>query len=75
MTSEDSRYSAMCPHCGSIHHKTGLIPYHIENESEALPPGLDGVTYCPGSMQNPRNPFYDQRLLWNGQPNTNFKAY
>ena len=51
--------SIMCPHCGRLfdYLEHGLIPRH------------DGVTWCPGGGQYPRDPAADARLLWNGQAN------
>lgn len=56
--------NSMCPHCGGLFEADGLIPYHD------WPKPTRQV--CPGSLQNPRYPESDGRLLWNGKPNEHF---
>ncbi len=55
----------MCPYCGDlVHLRHGLTRAHpLSNRAPGDP------ETCPGSEQNPRNPWSDRRPLWNGQAN------
>ena len=54
----------MCPHCGRLVPAATLVRRHP-----------NGGAPCPGSRQNPRNPWADRRRLWNGNPNPHAAAY